>query len=552
MDSSVIVESVGAVAAAALEKVDAAARADQPVLNETAPAAAGLGQRGAAPAPVPLPPNAGLDSILGPTPEFDDEPVAPPTNPKRTNGDFTPAPAPSRLPSSLAGSSAPPAPPRRVLAAEDAPPPPPQRPPVPRPLESSSAPVPPMRITSMSPDSPALLPPGSPARTVQLYEDDGLDAPKKPASDPWGLADKFDADDRIAFDTDEAPQPPTEMVKGAVRRVETPASPVPAVQRIIAPPPRSDIVQEPPVKPMPSLDLVPPVPPRAEELPIPRTPIVAHPTPIIPHTGTVSPDLVGEVRTSETRPPDTLSPTPATHRSYPDRGLGEVVAVADDEAQFELGRRMQLIHVGWTINGRAVVGNHAHSDFIIPENRIVPDQVFEPRDYFVLQVRGRRGSLDLLAPSELLINGDDPKQSAYEEPEKITIDVIRRDDHGDEDFAIRLLLIEDRALPDPRARLLEVDCADPLAAALFTRGLPTRQDRVMEIGGISLNFYFDGESVVLSNYLDTYKGPSGFRPFFVQHGDARFQTAPEDGAPLTVSAGDRLVIGNAVYLMRKG
>jgi hypothetical protein len=234
-------------------------------------------------------------------------------------------------------------------------------------------------------------------------------------------------------------------------------------------------------------------------------------------------------------------------------GLGEVVAVDDSVAQFELGRRMQVVHVGWTLNGQVTCGNHAKADLIVPENRVVEDQPFAPCDYFVLKVRGRKGSLELRSPRELLINGDDPAQDVYEEPEKITIDVIRRDDQGEEDFAVRLQLRQDPSLPDPRARFLEIDCGDPLAAALFTRGLPTKQARELDLAGIRVTFFFDGEGVVLSKYLDTYAdGQGGFKPFFVQHGEERFQTAPEDGADVRLLPGDRFVAGNAVYILRKG
>ena len=38
-----------------------------------------------------------------------------------------------------------------------------------------------------------------------------------------------------------------------------------------------------------------------------------------------------------------------------------------------------------------------------------------------------------------------------------------------------------------------------------------------------------------------------FLSFFVQNAGGRFQTAPEDGAPITLSPGDRLVIGTTVW-----
>ena len=92
---------------------------------------------------------------------------------------------------------------------------------------------------------------------------------------------------------------------------------------------------------------------------------------------------------------------------------------------------------------------------------------------------------------------------------------------------------------------------DPLAAALVTRGLPRGQDRILEIEGIRLTLHYDRSRVTVSNYLDTYKVGAEFRPFFVQHGDQRFKTAPEDGASFDVESGDRMVIGHAVYVLRE-
>ena len=129
-------------------------------------------------------------------------------------------------------------------------------------------------------------------------------------------------------------------------------------------------------------------------------------------------------------------------------------------------------------------------------------------------------------------------------------DVSRRDDAGDEDFSVRLVLREDKALPDPRARLLAIDVDDPLAAALTTRGLPRGAPRVLVLGDIELTLRFDGAATTVSDYLPTYQTPSGFRPFFVQRAGGRFVTAPEDGQPFTLAAGDRLVVGACVYVLR--
>ena len=234
------------------------------------------------------------------------------------------------------------------------------------------------------------------------------------------------------------------------------------------------------------------------------------------------------------------------------RALPRIVQCIDDaEAQFELGRPMHLILAGWMVNGEVLCGNHQATDLVIPENRIVPTQIFDPMDYFRLRIRGRRGHLSVLAPSEVLINEEPPTQEDYTDPEELVIDVLRRDEAGEEDFAVRLRITEDGALPDPRARFVVIDFHDPLAGALVTRGLPRAQARTLEIQGIRLTLHYDREVVTVSDYLDTYRRGGTFRPFFVQRRGERFKTAPEDGASFELTSGDRLIVGHSVYLLRE-
>ncbi len=222
--------------------------------------------------------------------------------------------------------------------------------------------------------------------------------------------------------------------------------------------------------------------------------------------------------------------------------------VDDSNAQFELSRRMQVLQIGWMIGrGDLVCGNHAAADLVVPENRLVDDQTFVPTDYFTLATRGRRVSLELITPSELLIDGDDPKSKVYDKPEAVVIDVIRRDDTGEEDFGVRMALVDDATLPDPRARFLEMGVDDPLAAALFTKGLPAGQPRSVTLQGLTLTLLHDDDEVVITDYLASYKRASGYAPFFVQHGETRYQTAPEDGSEIRMKAGDRFLIENAIY-----
>ena len=152
----------------------------------------------------------------------------------------------------------------------------------------------------------------------------------------------------------------------------------------------------------------------------------------------------------------------------------------------------------------------------------------------------------------MLIDEGDPTEDSYDDIENHTIDIIRRDDTGEEDFAIRLTIGQDRKLPDPRARFISLDYEDPLAAALITRGLPKGLNRTIAMAGIDLTFFYDGDGIHVSDYLSTYKKADGsYHPFFVQSSGKRFKTAPEDGTPFTLSNGDRIVIGHAVYVVRE-
>ncbi len=227
----------------------------------------------------------------------------------------------------------------------------------------------------------------------------------------------------------------------------------------------------------------------------------------------------------------------------------QVVEVLDSQAQFELGRSIRLVLKGWSIKGSAVVGNHAGADVILPENRIDDAQVFAARDYLRFQVRGRRMNAEVLDASEVRVAGASVDVGAIGTVADTSIGIIRRDDFGDEDFQVVMSLAPDARLPDPRAALLSVDMDhEPLAASLFTLGLPRNSDRHLNLGGIEVTARCDGARVTLRDYLASYRiGEGGFRPFFVSKSAGRFQTAPEDGSDIELSVGDQLMVGHAIY-----
>ena len=68
------------------------------------------------------------------------------------------------------------------------------------------------------------------------------------------------------------------------------------------------------------------------------------------------------------------------------------------------------------------------------------------------------------------------------------------------------------------------------------------------ITALTLTALFDGERLTITDYLDSYQRADGsWLPFFVRSGAGRFQTAPEDGSPITLSPGDQMLLGAAIY-----
>ena len=227
--------------------------------------------------------------------------------------------------------------------------------------------------------------------------------------------------------------------------------------------------------------------------------------------------------------------------------MGEVVSVDEQQAMFELGRSTQLVMLGWMITGEMTCGNHQSAAMIVSENQTEPDQHFNPLDYFRLRVRGRRRRVTVLSPSELLVGGAPPDRDILEDLGEQAIEVIRRDAGGEPDFMVRMHVVKDRRLPDPRGLMCQIDHDEPLAASLFTLGIPEGTPRTVSIGALSASVKAIDQGVEIDAYLDTYQIESGYHPFFIQTGEQRFHSAPEDGRKITLAPGDRLLLGNALY-----
>jgi hypothetical protein len=292
------------------------------------------------------------------------------------------------------------------------------------------------------------------------------------------------------------------------------------------------------VKPAPSSDdSLPPSDSQPLELPTPR----AAPPPRVP----LAPR-------AETRPPPPppSAPTPkvAPPMLLDDHENDAVVSVEEKQWQQELARPARLVQLGWAVHGEFTLGNHRGSDMIVPEVRAFPDQAFMTLDYCRVYARGKKGRVELLQPGEVTVLQGGKAVRSVESLADVNVQIVRRDQNLEPDFHVSLRFAENPGLADPRAQLLEIDVQDRLVAALFTRGLPHRNDRRLKLGPVTVTFHFDGAGAIVSNYLDSYRtGAQGFVPFFYQSGTRPWRTMPEDGSPVTLQPGDGLLAGTNVY-----
>ncbi|MCK6503733.1 hypothetical protein L6R53_10095 [Myxococcota bacterium] len=278
-----------------------------------------------------------------------------------------------------------------------------------------------------------------------------------------------------------------------------------------------------------------------------RGPPAAAPAPPAPPP--TPPSRPGEVSVHlDTLPlPEDSIPAPL----LPATGADGVVEVDENQWQLELSRPATFCLQGFMITGEVTIGNHRGAAVVVPENRSAPGQQFQPRDYFRVFVRGRRGTIDRLdAEDAALVTAGGPVERT-EELAGVRMEVVRRAPDGQEDFRVGLALEQPRGLPDPRAQLLVLADPDPMAEALFTRGLPLRRDHALVLGALHSRAHFDGAGVTLSDYLASYRRADGsLRPVFVQQQGQAWRTLPEDGSAVVLRPGDRLLVEVALYELR--
>lgn len=265
-----------------------------------------------------------------------------------------------------------------------------------------------------------------------------------------------------------------------------------------------------------------------------------------PRVGALDPSAL-----PEPPPPPAAAELPRpTGRPSAPAAPGGVVVVEEHDWQLELARPARLRVVGWMVSREVLVGNHEGADVIVPENRAEPQQVFSPVDYFRLRARGHAGRVQLLSHGEAALYDGAERVDQTTRVEEARLEVVRRDPFGQEDFRVVMQLVEDPGLPDPRARLLSVDDRDLMVGALLTLGLPLRTPRALRVAGVSFTAAWDGQGLRISGYLDDYALPDGrFKPLFVRQGGRPFRTLPEDGAPVRLLPGDRLLLGATVVAL---
>ena len=231
-----------------------------------------------------------------------------------------------------------------------------------------------------------------------------------------------------------------------------------------------------------------------------------------------------------------------------DAELESVVWVEESQWQQDLSRPARLVQVGWSVHGEVTLGNHRDADVVIPEVKSFADHVFLTLDYALVRARGTKGRIQLLQEGEASLDVLGTKVNSTESIDGARIAIVRRDAQLEPDFEVTLSFAEGADLPDPRARLLAVDFGDRLVAGLFTSGLPLRSPRALRLGPIRVMARYDGESVHLSDYLQSYRAGGGAGvPFFVRAGAGPWRTFPEDGEPVLLRSGDHLLAGANLY-----
>ena len=429
------------------------------------------------------------------------------------------------------------APSRPRLMAEDlsaaldepaaAPPPPPPAPVVPPPRLPAAAPAaplgpvaPPLPAAPVAPVAPPLADAPAPPRSAapptlpepSITQDDFTSAPAAADAPPpaRGLGERG------------APPPPPVFVASADSLIGLDAP-----------------ERRPPAPPAPPAPMVgPPMELAADPTDIPDGP----------------PPAIEIPRSADSIIGDREDPLATGASAGPAPASGPVLLVEASAARRELGAPVRLALVGWLVSGTRTLGNHPGADLVVPEWREASAEVFRPVLALRVSVGATGARVERLDADAVRLRVGGRLAPAADASAELLIELVRRAPGGAERFPVPLRLAPDPSLPAPGAWLLSVDRRGLSTRALLGLGLSPGPRRALRLGPISVSAQVDaGGALVLSGYADSYARPDGtWAPFFVSVGGGPWRTAPEDGAPLRLGAGDRLLAGHAVYTVLRG
>jgi len=234
--------------------------------------------------------------------------------------------------------------------------------------------------------------------------------------------------------------------------------------------------------------------------------------------------------------------------------VGPVATVEATAARRELGAPLRLVLIGWMVSGTRTLGNHPGADFVVPEWKESPAEVFAPALALRVTVAAGAARVERLDTDAARLRLDGRLVAQAEAGSELHIELARRAPGGAERFPVPLRLAPDPSLPEPRAWLLAVDRRGLSTRALLCAGLHPGPRRALRLGPIAVSAQVDAAgALVLSGYADTYARPDGtWAPFFVSVAGGPWRTAPEDASPLRLAAGDRLLAGAALYAVLRG
>ncbi len=106
-------------------------------------------------------------------------------------------------------------------------------------------------------------------------------------------------------------------------------------------------------------------------------------------------------------------------------------------------------------------------------------------------------------------------------------------------------------LPNPRAKLLVIDTQDPMVKAMLTQGVSSTRAIALHMGPVRGRCRVSDSKLVIEDYHETRQDNHGsLIPFYVSRDGSGFLAIEENGAPLLLNDLDRILVGDALYVVR--